>query len=782
MKRLNLAVLMASFFVLLGVPTAAQREWILLPSASFASPRGEVAALADVTFQKGVSPDALYAGVADTYIESENRFVNHGTDGLLRLYYDGRQRSLLRFDLSAHIPSNAVVTAARLELYVQSRLYDSNSLSGEMGLYEVLRPWEELEATWEQAAKDALWTASGCNHTIGSNADRAAEFTASTILNARQVWVSWSNVPLAALVQKWVNDPATNHGVIIVGLPDNPRQSWTLHSSQSLTAALRPKLTFSYFVATPSRTPTQTVVLPPTTSGTATGTALPTLTPTPEYSQSHVVGRAWHDENRDGLRQPGEPLLANVTIILKNEEYQEVARRITGSDGLYEFGDLAAGNYVLTAGEVQGYFRFWPPDGVYAFSVSGTSHLANLDFGFVLPPTATPTASPTASPTGTATGTATPTATPFGMPTWTPTISPTPTATVPTETPTLTPSPTASPSPTQPPAGTFADPVVVQCQHSYVGTTAGHAAVVSDYGICGSGLAGPEVVYRLDLASTMAYLSVNLNTSADLLLFVVPDTYSTDCLSMGQSVLLANVHPGTYYFVVDGYDVGSVGTYALEVMCMPDAGTTVTPTPILTASPTATAGPSTTPTTGPTLTPTTRRTPGGTSIIYLPLASKPPLQILADCGGNTTRADYYGQIWLPDRPYQAGSWGYVGATETFHSSLAIAATHDSWLYQNSRFAYGAFGYAFDVPNGTYDVELHFAELYYARSGRRSFNVSIEGQLALQDYDIVDAAGGWLRARVETRQVVLRDQQLNVDFSRGSADFPIINAIKITKVN
>jgi large repetitive protein len=61
-------------------------------------------------------------------------------------------------------------------------------------------------------------------------------------------------------------------------------------------------------------------------------------------------------------------------------------------------------------------------------------------------------------------------------------------------------------------------------------------------------------------------------------------------------------------------------------------------------------------------------------------------------------------------------------------------------------------------------------------------VIIEGQVQLADYDMVIAAGGWLRARVETRQVTVRDQQLNVDFSRGAADLPMINAIKVSSAN
>ena len=131
----------------------------------------------------------------------------------------------------------------------------------------------------------------------------------------------------------------------------------------------------------------------------------------------------------------------------------------------------------------------------------------------------------------------------------------------------------------------------------------GHLAVLSQYGACGSGLVGREVVYRLNLASPMDYLSINLNTSADLLLFVLPDVYPADCLSMGQSVLLSSVQPGTYYFVVDGYDLTD-GDYTLGVLCVPPSMSTATPT----LTPTGTSVPSPTPTEEtavPSATPTT---------------------------------------------------------------------------------------------------------------------------------------------------------------------------------
>ena len=379
MTRLTLALLAVSFCVLLATPSGAPLGPVSLSADRLSAQGAEVSALAEVTFQQGVSPDASYTGATDTYIDGENPATNNGPDGQFKLHYDGRRRILIQFDLSARIPSNAVVTSASLQLNVKSRTYTKTT--SEMGAYEVLRPWNELQATWQRAATGFPWAESGCSRSVGLDSDRAAEYTAVATLNATNVWASWGNVPMAALVQKWVNNPAANHGLIIVGLAENLPQWWTLHSSQSLSPDLRPKLVVNYFVPTPSRTPTRTNT--PTKSPTVT--SMPTATQV--YTQSHVAGQAWYDVDQDGVREAGEPLLADVTVLLKNEDYQEVGRTVTGAEGRYEFTELPAGNYIVSTQDPEGYVRSWPPDGGYAFYVSGVTHIAGLDFGFGLPPT-----------------------------------------------------------------------------------------------------------------------------------------------------------------------------------------------------------------------------------------------------------------------------------------------------------------------------------------------------------------------------------------------------------
>src|SRR6476620_6876592 len=65
-------------------------------------------------------------------------------------------------------------------------------------------------------------------------------------------------------------------------------------------------------------------------------------------------------------------------------------------------------------------------------------------------------------------------------------------------------------------------------------------------------------------------------------------------------------------------------------------------------------------------------------------------------------------------------------------------TTDDQLYINEHAT--AFRYNIPVPNGSYTVRLHFAELFFNAAGVRRFNVAIQGAAALSSFDIYSQAG------------------------------------------
>ena len=61
-------------------------------------------------------------------------------------------------------------------------------------------------------------------------------------------------------------------------------------------------------------------------------------------------------------------------------------------------------------------------------------------------------------------------------------------------------------------------------------------------------------------------------------------------------------------------------------------------------------------------------------------------------------------------------------------------------------------FSYVIPNltagKTYTVRLHFAETYWSSAGQRVFNVSLNGQQVLSNFDIVATAGARYKAVVE----------------------------------
>jgi acid phosphatase len=115
------------------------------------------------------------------------------------------------------------------------------------------------------------------------------------------------------------------------------------------------------------------------------------------------------------------------------------------------------------------------------------------------------------------------------------------------------------------------------------------------------------------------------------------------------------------------------------------------------------------------------------AIEIVPMSAAPPalstVRVNAG-GGGYVGAD--GRVWQADSGFSAG--------RTYVSSAAIAGTTDTALYDSER--YGTMTYTFAVANGTYQVTLKFAELYWSLPGQRVFKVSINGQQVLTNFDIL----------------------------------------------
>ncbi len=104
-------------------------------------------------------------------------------------------------------------------------------------------------------------------------------------------------------------------------------------------------------------------------------------------------------------------------------------------------------------------------------------------------------------------------------------------------------------------------------------------------------------------------------------------------------------------------------------------------------------------------------------------------------GGNQY-TDSQGNVWSADTQYIGGST----AASTNAIAGALPGSGDQALYQTERWG-SPFQYVFNVPAGSYQVTLKFAETKWTAAGQRVFNVSVNGNTVLANFDIYAAAGG-----------------------------------------
>jgi Malectin domain len=101
---------------------------------------------------------------------------------------------------------------------------------------------------------------------------------------------------------------------------------------------------------------------------------------------------------------------------------------------------------------------------------------------------------------------------------------------------------------------------------------------------------------------------------------------------------------------------------------------------------------------------------------------------------------------------------FVGGS-TYSTAHSITGTLDPTLYQSERYG-PTLTYNIPVINDTYTVTLYFAEIWFDHAGWRVFNVSIEGQTVLQNFDIW-AEVGQFAALQRTFVVTVTDGVLNI---------------------
>lgn len=143
-----------------------------------------------------------------------------------------------------------------------------------------------------------------------------------------------------------------------------------------------------------------------------------------------------------------------------------------------------------------------------------------------------------------------------------------------------------------------------------------------------------------------------------------------------------------------------------------------------------------------------------------------------------------GIVWHPDTAYETGFWGFKGGkiysprNRGIGTDTGILGTGRDPLYQTQRI--GVKEYLFDVPPGTYEVELHFAALENKNDSEPDhFDVLINDKLFLEDLNLAEAYGS-RRAIIKKIMTDTGKDGLKILFKPETGQASV-NAIGIRKI-
>ena len=120
--------------------------------------------------------------------------------------------------------------------------------------------------------------------------------------------------------------------------------------------------------------------------------------------------------------------------------------------------------------------------------------------------------------------------------------------------------------------------------------------------------------------------------------------------------------------------------------------------------------------------------------------------------GGDRYTDSSGNEWLADQFFEDG--------RTSYRDNSIQNTPDDTLYQSERYA-KTLDYAVPVANGTYSVNLLFAETYWSDRGKRLFDVNVEGRSVAENLDLYREAGQFNAYKQQVETITVQDGKLNI---------------------
>ena len=182
------------------------------------------------------------------------------------------------------------------------------------------------------------------------------------------------------------------------------------------------------------------------------------------------------------------------------------------------------------------------------------------------------------------------------------------------------------------------------------------------------------------------------------------------------------------------------------------------------------------------------------SLIISQFSSKmDPSKVIAaiNCGGDEY-IDSNGITYENDKYF-------LGGTSSDHGyNYRIKNTEDETLYQTERWSSETLTYSIPLKsniNGKYVLNLKFSEVYFTNQGDKIFNVALGRETVIKNLDIYSKVGKayaldeYIEFEIRNKQVYYKNKncakalmgdKLQINFVKGSADNPKVNAILLVK--
>jgi hypothetical protein len=145
--------------------------------------------------------------------------------------------------------------------------------------------------------------------------------------------------------------------------------------------------------------------------------------------------------------------------------------------------------------------------------------------------------------------------------------------------------------------------------------------------------------------------------------------------------------------------------------------------------------------------------------------------VLIDAGGGDVGS------FIADTDYAGGN--QASSFASVDTSRISAPVPPQAVFQSERWAPSTYTIGGFTPGSSHTVTLYFNEIYWTLPGQREFNVLINGNQVLTNFDIVGMTGAQNRA-IEERFPATADSsgQIVIHFAIGAADQPKVSGIAV----